>query len=153
MLIPKPKPKTLNLVFEGEIVTTIRDGGTLNYDGLYISPARSGWRYGDYELVEAPAPPEPEPPTPEYLRTQMQALTPRQFRDALVDADIMPDDVTNAISQIPDEKQRAKALNAWEYPTKFTRTDPLINQIGSMFSLTPEQIDDMWLGALNENNS
>lgn len=48
------KPKMLNLMFEDEIVGTIRDGGVLNYDGLYVSPARSGWRYGDYELVEAP---------------------------------------------------------------------------------------------------
>lgn len=51
-------------------------------------------------------------------------------------------------SQIPDEKQRAKALNAWEYPTQFTRTDPLIDQIGAMFSITPEQIDAMWQQAL-----
>lgn len=90
--------------------------------------------------------PPPEP-TSEELREQMPELTPRQFRDALIDADIMPDQVTAAIAQIPDEKQRAKALNAWEYPTQFSRTDPLIDQIGAMFSLSPEQIDTMWNNA------
>lgn len=86
--------------------------------------------------------------SPEELRAQMPPLTPRQFRDALIDADIMPDEVTTAISQVQDEKQRAKALNAWEYPTEFTRIDPLIDQIGAMFDLTPEQIDVMWQDAL-----
>lgn len=59
----------------------------------------------------------------------------------------MPDQITAAIGEITDEKQRAKALNAWEYPTKFTRTDPLINQIGAIFGFTPEDIDIMWLGS------
>lgn len=90
----------------------------------------------------------PLPPAPEELRAAMPVLTPRQFRDALIDADIMPDHVTAAISHLTDEKQRAKALNAWEYPTKFTRTDPLIDQIGTIFSLTSEQIDTMWREAL-----
>lgn len=85
--------------------------------------------------------------TPEELRAQMPPLTPRQFRDALIDADIMPDQVTAAIGQIPDVKHRAKALNAWEYPTQFTRTDPLIDQIGAMFGLSPDDIDVLWLGA------
>lgn len=98
-----------------------------------------------HEILPYTLPPEL---TPEELRAQMPVLTPRQFRDALIDEDIMPDHVTAAISQIPDEKQRAKALNAWEYPTQFMRTDPLIDQIGAMFSLTPEQIDAMWLQAL-----
>lgn len=87
--------------------------------------------------------------TPEELRALMPELTPRQFRDSLIDADIMPDHVAAAIGLIPNEKQRAKALNAWEYPTQFTRTDPLIDQIGGMFSLTPEQIDAMWQLALS----
>lgn len=61
----------------------------------------------------------------------------------------MPDDVTAAIQQIEDMKERAKALNAWEYPTQFDRLEPLIEQIGAVFNLTPERIDDMWETALN----
>lgn len=74
----------------------------------------------------------------------MQPLTPRQFRDAFIDHDTMSDDVTAAINKIADMKDLAKALNAWEYPTQFVRTEPLIEQIGAIFSLTPEDIDDMW---------
>ncbi|MBX8800467.1 hypothetical protein HBA92_06820 [Ochrobactrum sp. MR28] len=96
----------------------------------------------------------PTPLTPKEMREQMPPLTPRQFRNALVDADILtdaaPDEVTQAIAQIAEVKTRVKALNAWEYPTEFTRSDPLIDQIGAMFSLTPEQIDTMWQQALND---
>jgi hypothetical protein len=38
-------------------------------------------------------------------------------------------------------------MNAWKYPTQFTRTDQLIDEIGAMFSLTPEAIDVMWNAA------
>ena len=100
------------------------------------------WQNGEWVHV-----PPPEP-TPEELRALMTPLTPRQFRDALIDHDIMPDDVTAAIGQIADVKERAKALNAWEYPTQFDRTEPLIEQIGAIFNLTPDDIDDMWQTAM-----
>lgn len=99
----------------------------------------------EFEYIKAGLTVESVPLSPEEQRAQMPPLTPRQFRDTLIDADIMPDDVTAAIDQIPDEKQRAKALNAWEYPTQFTRTDPLVDQIGAMFGLSPEDIDALWV--------
>lgn len=113
-----------------------------------LTPLITQWltAHPDQEIIAYVPPPEP---TPEELRELMPVLTPRQFRDALIDADIMPDHVTAAIGLIPNEKQRAKALNAWEYPTQFTRTDPLIDQIGGMFNLTPEQIDTMWQQAIS----
>ena len=80
-------------------------------------------------------------------RAAMPPLTPRQFRDALIDSDIMPDDVTAAINQIADPKARAKALNAWEYPTEFLRKDQLLEQIGAAFNLSPDAIDAMWTAA------
>lgn len=85
--------------------------------------------------------------TTQEKRAAMPPLTPRQFRDALVDSDIMPDDVTGAINQIADPKARAKALNAWEYPTEFLRTDQLLEQIGASFDLSPDAIDAMWAAA------
>lgn len=111
-----------------------------------LTPVLTQW-LADNNPEILPYIPPPEL-TPEELRTLMPTLTPREFRDALIDADIMPDHVAAAIGLIPNEKQRAKALNAWEYPTQFTRTDPLIDQIGSMFNLTPEQIDTMWQQAI-----
>lgn len=105
----------------------------------------------DYEMVKGrwvEVTPQPIPePTPEELRAAMRPLTPREFRDALIDNEIMPDQVTAAINQIADDKERAKALNAWEYPTQFTRTDPLVDQIGTIFGLTPEKIDKLWTEA------
>ncbi|NTG26180.1 hypothetical protein G6L08_03395 [Agrobacterium rhizogenes] len=85
--------------------------------------------------------------TTEEKRAAMRPLTPRQFRDALIDNDIMPDDVTAAITQIADPKARAKALNAWEYPTEFLRTDQLLEQIGASFDLSADAIDAMWVAA------
>ncbi|WP_273727464.1 hypothetical protein [Brucella gallinifaecis] len=139
----------LHLVKNGTVVMTVLEGSAVDYEGIHISPATvdampAVHEGNTYTLVQAPPEPEPEPPTPEELRAQMPPLTPRQFRDALIDHDIMPDDVTAAINQIADAKDRAKALNAWEYPTQFVRTEPLIEQIGAIFSLTPEDIDDMW---------
>ncbi len=88
--------------------------------------------------------------TIEEKRAAMPDLTPRQFRDALIDNDIMPDQVTAAINGIADPKARAKALNAWEYPTMFSRTDQLLEQIGASFNLTPEAIDAMWATAAQQ---
>lgn len=85
--------------------------------------------------------------TTEEKRAAMPPLTPRQFRDTLIDNDIMPDDVTAAINQIADPKARAKALNAWEYPTEFLRTDKLLEQIGASFDLSSDAIDAMWTAA------
>lgn len=118
-----------------------------NYpEGTVEVPLKPGddYEWKNKKWVNVP-PPEP---TPEELRAMMPPLTPRQFRDALIDHDIMPDDVTAAISQIADVKERAKALNAWEYTTSFIRTDPLIEQIGVLFSLDADDIDDMWNGVL-----
>ncbi len=105
--------------------------------------------YGRWLFEQASAGPVAEftPPSAEQTRASMRPLTPREFRDALIDNDIMPDQVTAAIGQIADPKTRAKALNAWEYPTQFTRTDPLVDQIGTIFGLTPEAIDKLWTEA------
>lgn len=78
---------------------------------------------------------------------RMRPLSPRQFRDALVDSGIMPIDVTNAIDNIPDDVTREKMLNAWNHAISFDRFDPYIEIIGSMFDLTPDDIDAMWLSA------
>lgn len=86
--------------------------------------------------------------TIEQKRALMPVKTPREFRDILIDegvlTDAVPDEVTIAIQQIPFDKERAKALNAWQNPTMFTRTDPYIDMIGAMFGLTPEDIDLLW---------
>lgn len=76
-------------------------------------------------------------------------LTPRQFRDALVDAGIMPADIEAAISNIPFDNEREKALNAWNYASVFDRNDPYIDMIAAMFDLSGDDIDSMWLNAID----
>lgn len=84
------------------------------------------------------------------FRRAMPDKTPREFRDILIDegkmTDAIPDEVTVAIQQIPFDKERAKALNAWQNPTMFSRSDPYIDMIGAMFGYTPEDIDRLWIG-------
>ncbi|OEI84348.1 hypothetical protein BR10RB9215_C11150 [Brucella sp. 10RB9215] len=96
--------------------------------------------------VHGPIAPYVPPPelTAAEKRAMMPTRTPREFRDRLIDNNIMPEDVTAQINRISDPKLRAKALNAWEYPTEFSRLDPLIDEIGAMFGLSPEDIDAMW---------
>jgi len=74
-------------------------------------------------------------------------LTPRQFRDGLLDAGIMPDEITAKINEIPFDIEREKALNAWNYASMFYRDDPYIDMIAAMFEMTPEQVDTLWLKA------
>ena len=95
-------------------------------------------------------------PTPEELRAQMPDKTPREFRDILIDEGILtdddPDEVTQAIQQVPFDKERIKALNAWQYMVTAQRSDPYIDMIGALFDLSPEDIDLLWMQD-NENNS
>lgn len=87
--------------------------------------------------------------TIEQKRELMPIKTPREFRDILIDddvlTDVVPDEVTVAISNIPFDKERTKALNAWQNMTEARRSDPYIDMIGAMFGYTPEQIDALWL--------
>lgn len=81
--------------------------------------------------------------------SKLTPLSPRQFRDALVDNGLMPDDIEAAISNIPDDHSREKMLNAWNYAIIFDRNDPYIDIIAGMFNLSSEDIDSMWLNALS----
>lgn len=87
--------------------------------------------------------------TIEQKRALMPVKTQREFRDILIDdgvlTDAVPDEVTVAISNIPFDKERTKALNAWQNMTEARRDDPYIDMIGAMFGYTPEQIDALWL--------
>ena len=117
----------LNLLKNGEVIRHVVSGSTLNQDSIYTSPAEAGWVNGEYELVEASPAPEPVPLTPEELRAQMPDKTPREFRDILIDegilTDVIPDEVTIKINQIPFDIERMKALNAWNNMSAAQRAD------------------------------
>lgn len=140
-----------NTVLGGEVKFSHREGRdpvciTANYD---TQIGRRLWSEANHGLHGEIAPyVPPKPLTPDELRAKLPALTPREFRDILIDNNIMPDDVTAEILRIPDLKTRAKTLNAWEYPVEFNRTDPHVDIIGAGFGLSPLQIDKMWSDGL-----
>ncbi|MCB5201725.1 hypothetical protein LH464_04430 [Neorhizobium sp. T786] len=108
-----------------------------------VENIRPGMLYSDAALRDPPA------PTIEEVRASMPSLTPREFRDTLIDNGIMPSAVTAVIEQIGHPVAQAKAMNAWEYNTQFVRTDPLVDQLATAFGLTPEDVDQMWGQALS----
>lgn len=100
----------------------------------------------NWSLVAATLPPELEQ-TPMDIRAAMPQLSPVQFRFLLLSIGFSGDDVNAAIAAIPDPVAQEKASIYWEYATYFERLNPLIDQIGALLGLTPEDIDTAWLGA------
>lgn len=90
-----------------------------------------------------------EPPTAEQQRAGMPSLTARQLRLGLIDSGVTPAQVQAAIDAMPAATDREKALVEWEYASAFSRTHPLIASIGTALGLAEEQIDEIWMAAIN----
>lgn len=101
-----------------------------------------------YKAGETPAEHDDMPAAPKQ-ENALLPLTARQLRLGLLSASILPAQVGAAIAAIPDDQQRAAAEIEWEYASQFERDHPLIEQVGTAFGLTPEQIDTMWEEALS----
>lgn len=76
-----------------------------------------------------------------------QTITATQVRLWLVDNNIDLDSITSAINSISDPILRQKTLVQWEYAPYIERNHPLIETIGQMLNLTPQQIDEAFLQA------
>ncbi|RVB05684.1 hypothetical protein [Mesorhizobium sp. M7A.F.Ca.CA.004.02.1.1] len=83
----------------------------------------------------------PPPLTPEERRAEMPSITPRQLRLTLNTIGITEDAIDALLVNDPDGRTE------WKWATSFTRTHTLINIMGAVFSITPEQIDDLWVFA------
>lgn len=81
---------------------------------------------------------EPEPYVPEIV---YRDLTPRQLRLALLNINVHEADVDAALANDP-----AGSIE-WKYASAYKRTHPLIDGLSSIFSLTSEQVDSLWLWA------
>lgn len=84
------------------------------------------------------------PPTVDELRAALPALTPRQFRAALILNGIDPANIGAMIYQIDDTTERSLALNEWSYASAFERSHPLVLRFAAAMNLTPEAVDAMW---------
>lgn len=81
------------------------------------------------------------PPTAEELRALMPSLSPRQIRLALASVDIHEADVDAALAGDP------VGMIEWKHSTQFERLHPLIDSLGLVFSISPEEIDSLWTWA------
>jgi hypothetical protein len=89
------------------------------------------------------------PATADEIRASMPSLTARQLRLGLLNAGISPSQVTAAIDAIPAGLDKDKAQIEWGYATTLSRSHHLIETIGSVLGLVDEQIDAMWMAALD----
>lgn len=136
----------LHLKKNNSVVNTVAPGGRLRLpDGTVVMPARAGWSMDGYSLVEAPSPPEPEPPTAEELLTQERAgmvCSRFQAKAALHQAGLL--------AQVEAELAHADTISqlAWADATEFRRNSPTIASLAGALGLTPEQIDDLFHAAM-----
>lgn len=87
-------------------------------------------------------------PTVEEKRAAMLSLTARQFKLGLVRNSISLDTVAAQIAAITDDLERQEAEIEWQTAAQFERLNPLVVSIASAIGLTDEQVDTMWLAAL-----
>ena len=86
---------------------------------------------------------------PDDSSIEFKTITPRQIRMALLMSGYSLEDISNAISSIPDSTQRQLAQVEWEYAVDFERHNPLVESIGQAIGLSSAQIDSLWGMAMN----
>ncbi|MCA1405414.1 hypothetical protein I6F26_13635 [Ensifer sp. IC3342] len=88
-------------------------------------------------------------PTPQQIRASMLPLSARQLRLGLVNLGISPSQVEASIVAMASGLDKDKTLIEWEYATAFNRTHTLIATISAHLGLSDEQVDAMWIAAIN----
>lgn len=114
-------------------------------DDFGLAPAIRQWladNEGQYTVAPY------QPPTAEQVREAMPDLSARQLRLGLLNAGLIPSQVTAAIETLPAGPEKETAKVEWEYATTFRRLHPLIAIVGGVLGLTDEQIDAMWRAAV-----
>jgi hypothetical protein len=93
------------------------------------------WLYNDSKFEE--------PPSPVSLAVASPSVTKRQILLWLLkNKQKTEQDVISAIDGIPDQTQRETVKINWTYPDgPFSREDPLFDQLGVSFGMSPEDID------------
>lgn len=75
--------------------------------------------------------------------SKVTKVTPRQIRQALIINGISLSQVEQTINLLP-EPQKSLALIEWEYSTVFDLERPLVKQIGTLFGMNDQQLQDLW---------
>ena len=80
---------------------------------------------------------------PADVRAKLPPLSPRQMLLGLATIGITEADVEAGLGD------DALALIEWRKASQFERLHPLVVEMGDYFELPPEQIDSLWLYALD----
>jgi len=75
------------------------------------------------------------------------SISPRQIRLWFIQNNIPLATVENAINGIEDVVLRETTKVEWEYSPYVERNHPMINNLGAILGLTPEQIDQAFIAA------
>lgn len=78
------------------------------------------------------------------LYRQLNALTPRQIRTALVAYGVDLSMIDAALNSLP-EPTRSFAKISWEYSIQYFRDDPLVDSVAVMLGWTPQHLDELWI--------
>jgi hypothetical protein len=76
-----------------------------------------------------------------------ESISPRQIRLWFINNNIPLSSVESAINSIPDSILREKTMVEWEYSPYVERNHPMIESLGSVLDLSPQQIDTAFIEA------
>lgn len=91
----------------------------------------------------------PDPQTPEEIERQKKLtrpLSPMQFNAAIM-INGLNEGIRNAIDSMSSPDKEI-AISKLEYGNRFYRKDPLVQSLSSALNLTPTEVDELWLSAL-----
>lgn len=77
----------------------------------------------------------------------IQPITARQIRLQLLYMGISLGDIDTALNSLP-EPQKSLALVEWEFASTFDRSHALVDFVGATLGWTSEQLDQLWLAAV-----
>lgn len=89
------------------------------------------------------------PPTKEEWRANLPAITKKALRLTLIRNGITLSSVRARIEAIENELERDEALTEWDDSESYERMHPLLIMVAVSLGLTDEQIDTMWLQAID----
>ncbi len=73
----------------------------------------------------------------------MPDISAKQLRQAIVLSGLTEAYVQGVLEALP-EPTRSLALIEWEYETKFSRNNPLLNDMAPMIGFTDQDLDNLW---------
>jgi len=109
----------------------------LDESGIELSPAIEAVAACD-ETIPAPYSFEIS-----SINPPIEDISPRQIRMALLSLGLAENAIDGAISNL-SSPQKEQAMIAWKYSTTFKREAEAVSMIGSLLSLSSEQLDQIW---------